>query len=258
MPRGLSVYESAKMQGRLWNPAILRPLFWFDVSDISTLALDSSNKVSQIRDKSGFNRHISQGNSSLLPTYIPVDKSIRAQSDQRLALSSQIAFNGDFSFILVVAALGDIIAAFDSTYSLDFASYGTAWLWAKDSTWGQLGSSGRAATRFESPSFVTINNIMLTTPTLTSFRRTGTNLVFQIGKTVVQKTANSVVAYIDFPIGQIQNNIPVDNRYYEVIAFDRALSDPELQALQGYLSAKYKLEIEPTHPYINNPPLIGC
>lgn len=69
MARGVSRYDEAAQQGRLWTPAQLRPnvSFWCDASDVSTITIATG--VSQWRDKSGNNRHFTQATAANQPSY---------------------------------------------------------------------------------------------------------------------------------------------------------------------------------------------
>ena len=53
--------------GSSWNPLALNVALWYDANDDSSIT-HSSNSVSEWRDKSGSNRHLTQGTSSSQPT----------------------------------------------------------------------------------------------------------------------------------------------------------------------------------------------
>jgi len=69
MPRGVSRLDEARLQGRLWSPALLLPELWLDAADLSTLTIPSTTAVQQWRDKSGYNRHFAQSNANVRPLY---------------------------------------------------------------------------------------------------------------------------------------------------------------------------------------------
>lgn len=52
MPRGVSPLDEARLQRRLWSPEELRPIAWYDASDLSTLTLGASG-ITAWRDKLG-------------------------------------------------------------------------------------------------------------------------------------------------------------------------------------------------------------
>jgi hypothetical protein len=67
MPRGINIYDEAKLQGRLWTPALVRPALWLDAADLSTISVATG--VSEWRDKSGNGRHFTQGTGGTQPTF---------------------------------------------------------------------------------------------------------------------------------------------------------------------------------------------
>jgi hypothetical protein len=69
MPRGVSPVDEARLQGRLWSPALLRTALWLDAADLSTIS--TATGVSQLRDKSGNGRNFTQGTGGTQPTLTP-------------------------------------------------------------------------------------------------------------------------------------------------------------------------------------------
>lgn len=69
MPRGTSRLDEARLQGRLWSPALLAPslALWLDADDLSTITIATG--VSEWRDKSGFARHFRQSTAGAQPAY---------------------------------------------------------------------------------------------------------------------------------------------------------------------------------------------
>jgi hypothetical protein len=69
MPRGISRYDEAAFQGRLWTPkdSGVSIALWLDASDLSTISYGTSG-ISEWRDKSGNNRHATQGTDANRPT----------------------------------------------------------------------------------------------------------------------------------------------------------------------------------------------
>jgi hypothetical protein len=68
MPRGLNPYDEARLQGRLWTPTLARPSLWYDASDLSTIS--TATGVSELRDKSGINRHLTQAVAADQPVFV--------------------------------------------------------------------------------------------------------------------------------------------------------------------------------------------
>jgi hypothetical protein len=73
MPRGVNLYDEARLQGRLWTPDVLRGqdllAQWIDVSDISTITVATG--ISQFRDKSGRGNHPGQVTAGNQSAYSP-------------------------------------------------------------------------------------------------------------------------------------------------------------------------------------------
>lgn len=67
MPRGVSLYDEARLQGRLWTPNVLQPALWLDAADQSTITIATG--VSEWRDKSGNGRHAVQASGTAQPAY---------------------------------------------------------------------------------------------------------------------------------------------------------------------------------------------
>jgi hypothetical protein len=67
MPRGVSLVDEARLQGRLWTPALERPALWLDTFDLAAI-VGVSGAVSQLTDKSGNGRHFTQGVAANRPT----------------------------------------------------------------------------------------------------------------------------------------------------------------------------------------------
>ena len=70
MPRGVSLYDEARLQGRLWAPRV-RPatslLRWWDAPDLSQIQATAAG-VSQLSDKSGNSGHAVQATDARKPT----------------------------------------------------------------------------------------------------------------------------------------------------------------------------------------------
>jgi len=67
MPRGVSLLDEARLQQRLWTPALLRPALWMDAADQSTIT--TATGISEWRDKSGNGRHFTQSVAARQPGY---------------------------------------------------------------------------------------------------------------------------------------------------------------------------------------------
>lgn len=68
MPRGLNPYDEARLQRRLWTPTLALPSLWYDASDLSTIS--TATGISELRDKSGINRHLTQAVAADQPVFV--------------------------------------------------------------------------------------------------------------------------------------------------------------------------------------------
>jgi hypothetical protein len=67
MPRGVSPVDEARLQARLWTPALVLPAVWLDAADLSTITIATG--VSEWRDKSGNGSHATQATAANQPVY---------------------------------------------------------------------------------------------------------------------------------------------------------------------------------------------
>ena len=67
MPRGVSLVDEARLQRRLWTPAVALPAVWLDAADLSTITIATG--VSEWRDKSGNGSHATQATAANQPVY---------------------------------------------------------------------------------------------------------------------------------------------------------------------------------------------
>lgn len=91
MPRGISRYDEAQRQGRLWTPTVLRGLdilqSWQDGDDLSTIAYSSG--VSTWADKSGRGRDLTEAtNKPTLGTMLNARRGITCSITQRMGSAS--------------------------------------------------------------------------------------------------------------------------------------------------------------------------
>jgi hypothetical protein len=67
MPRGTNALDEARLQMRLWTPAIERPAVWLDAADQGTITIATG--VSEWRDKSGNGANATQATAANQPAY---------------------------------------------------------------------------------------------------------------------------------------------------------------------------------------------
>jgi hypothetical protein len=252
MPRGLSEYDSARGQGRLWTPAVLRPDAWFDASDFSTITVATG--VSEWRDKSGNGLNLSP--TSTAPT---------------LKIESQNGLNS-----IAYASTPTVTAAFSKTYTeqSNIAVFKSALSGANRRLWSNLNGSSSEITYIPMrTSFTGASEVYLQS----EFGSTGRagyrfkpdiwNIFYSsISSTQILTAGNgsSVTSYSLTWSGATVTRFghpPYDTwgggELGEVLVYPFAASDAQRQVIEGYMAWKWAIPLAADHPFANRPPLIG-
>ena len=259
MPRGINDYDTARLQGRLWTPIVLRPDFWFDAADPGTVTV-SSNNVTQWRDKSGNGRHLSTG--SLFPSYRLEGKNglnvLSFSDDSLVATGLSINYTQQSTFVAVRP---------DTSISI-------MRIWTQSDAGDDFNLGGNEyipLTRVNDPVIIgayTNGNIRssftiesLTWNILDSVRdasqvQTAVNGTLQSAYSTVWPGRTFTRFGITNTIGGGgTNNYTGD--YAEAIVLPIATSFRERSLVQGYLAWKWAIPLAADHPFANRPPLIG-
>jgi hypothetical protein len=266
MPRGLSDYDSAVIQGRLWTPEVLRPALWLDAADLSTISVATG--VSEWRDKSGNARHASQTTGSLQPgiaastvnglnslsfdgsdDWMQTASSSYAARHYFIAFKSNISSTGFNTFPCLYSARvspnANRTGASDLTSIIGWDINGNNWQNAAgDSTLAEFNAQPVA-------SLSNWNNFNTGSPPPSPV----TNWV--IVENLISNTASGTKI---FCIGA--DTFSTTGRCWnmqmgEMLVFGNAMSLPERTDIVGYLSWKWGIPLAADHPYANRPPLIG-
>jgi hypothetical protein len=270
-------FNSYGMGGRgvrtapLWNPSVLSTALWLDAADSSTITT-VSGAVSQWSDKSGNNRHLSQGNASLRPTW----------SATGLNGKGALNFDGTDDFLQ------------NTDYNLGASAFNYFGVWNPDFAAGGLGSVFLSANGTVASEITLINgnagykNIILRGNTGINgsvFQTRGSDVASLNGPKIVsagwdgaaQDLANYFMrnngADLTMADGGLtgytngENGISVGRRPLQVIApykgsiseflvFTSDLSLANRQLIEGYLAWKWGLaaNLPASHPYYRNPP----
>lgn len=245
MPRGVSRYDEAALQGRLWTPEVLRPSVWFDAADLSTLTLVSGD-ASEWRDKSGNGRHVSQATAARRPTYAQLGLNGRPTLDWGSAINNKglenlsvSNFNPTRYFIVAdydgadpfneyvglvshnAVVLTDIIVTLNS---------GTTWIA------GNFFHNGNPT--------ATVTAL----PTISSPFVLASNFAHNTNRT------NLFIGNDRFFTGLTRG---WRGKISEVLAIDYVPSVAQRQVAEGYLAWKWGITLSASHPFANRPPLIG-
>lgn len=273
----------------LWTPAQLVSEVWLDAADAATITLNGSN-VSQWNDKSGNNRHATQGIASYQPTFVSnVSNGLPAiQTDGGDTL---VIGNRSLLFQNVGRATIAIVVKYvTGTYSINaisaFVSTGTtssqsrfALSASPNTDVTRLGLLGR---RNDADAVVILNSSTARSSILNS-------VAIQIGDAIYSSAqanhfTNGVQDLTDAAFltsGTTQNSVPANAslfsiagagatpppptnplpsgcQLFEVLMFNSTLSTSDRQRLEGYLAWKWGsvASLPAGHPFKNSPPYL--
>ena len=266
MPRGFNDYDTARLQGRLWTPAVLRPAGWWDATDLSTITI--STGVSEWRDKSGNNLNVSQSTASLQPSYVQSAinglPGVTFERDPLAAVFTQFA-SGKYltassysssNFGIVYSIIQTANSAF-TYYPFGFGSssgiYGAGTYTGPDRPQGaQSTGIWDGTSSAESTKLVSLNTPYIgAASAASSARRMRMNGGFE-GSDSTTQTISA------FRIGAQENNgWPMTGSIGEVVITSAFVGIYDVSRLEGYLSHKWAIPLAADHPFANRPPLIG-
>lgn len=274
--RNANAYEEAKFQGRLWTPDVLRPnlSFWQDAADQSTITIATG--VSEWRDKSGNNRHFTQATGANQPSY----------SDTGFLGLPGITFDGTNDNLRLTGISGQIANQ----------THGVHWVFRRISgntggsgynpTVSVMPSNG--ASDFGALHYVKQSNNLgasypyYNAPSSFSYDLTsGTAYNNGIGY-VMSFQANAPSAATAWSVhrnGTLEgstNSIGTPNTSNDGYVLAHQISPARYlncvfaevlmvqntnarirQIVEGYLAWKWGITLDPAHPFVNRPPLIG-
>lgn len=263
MPRGISRYDEAALQGRLWTPkdSGVSIALWLDASDLSTISYGTSG-VSEWRDKSGNNRHATQATDANRPTlsFIDLNNNSTIYHDGiNDVLTANYTYTGsDITVFIVSKALS---GGGSNQRVLSFATPTVA-DWSSTNTFF-IGYQGGNNIRFYRALTVVVASTITTRGTgnwaLHAVTKTGgTATVATNGETPVSGTTSSAgfnftriqTGYVS---GDYQGNLA------EAIVIPSYLDQREQEKFIGYLAWKWGLVniLRAPHPYYSRPPTIG-
>ena len=262
MPRPLNDVDAARIQGRSWTPAVLRPALWLDAADLSTITI--STGVSEWRDKSGNNWHATQGASTNQPAFL------------RDALNglSLVDFDGSNDALVVNAGLTSALSA-NNTYTTAFvvlpdAISGQPVLMHEPvaSTFrflNQIASNGGFFFGDTSANFLTYNfniaaantpSIIVATKSSATVGSLDANGLYRdpdSGTLAATPTMTNSIRIGDYSTGALRYN----GKFGEIFVFTYALDRVQVSQLAGYLSWKWNIRLVAEDEFARRPPLNG-
>lgn len=248
MPRGVSQYDEASLQGRLWSPQELRPLIWLDASDVSTISV--STGVSEWRDKSGNGLHVSQATTANQPSFVANGINGIPAIDWGTAANSKSLTRSSLS--------GYSPARYYGVCDYDGSNPPTGY------------------STIVSHNYTFQSDILQLVSSTTEWWTPSTNKTFLNGAETSSATAlPTVMSPFVFGTDQAPSSSRTDlyvgsdralssrswlGKIGEILALSATPNSREKALIEGYLAWRWGLftSLRSTHPFYNRPPLIGA
>lgn len=263
MPRGISRYDEAAFQGRLWTPerSGVGIAAWFDASDLSTITYGASG-ISQWRDKSGNVRHFNQsvdGNRPILTSIGLNNQSTIYQDGTDDFFNASYTYTGTEITVFLVSRITS--GGGTNARALSFAN-GTTADWSSNDTFFIGYQGGNNIRFFRNATIVAASTI--TTRGTNAFavhaitKTGGTATVSSNGEVPVSGTTSTA----GFNLTYIQTGSGGDysqGDFAEVIVIPSFVTETQRDVFVGYLAWKWGLVdiLRASHPFISRPPTIG-
>lgn len=255
-------------ENRLWTPELLQPAMWFDAADQGTITIDTG--VSEWRDKSGNNRHLSQTTSTQQPAL-----TLNAQNGL-----PALTFDGSNDFMSndSVGAAGLNVVQIISVFRMITGGAN------EDIPMGVGQTSSTSAIRTfyranngTTVGFATWNNDVASsaysydiggnfhvfeawntqraTPNQIRIGRNGSITTYSVGSLNLTADGFSVGSLRGGAVGNYYSNIAVG----EIIVAYSEWSQRDRQLIEGYLAWKWNFpaSLPTNHPFKIRPPYVG-
>lgn len=271
MPRGVSLWDEARLQGRLWTPDVLLPALWLDADDQSTITIATG--VSEWRDKSGNGRHFTQTTTANQPALSTNTFNGRncvrfdGSNDVLTRVPESWAYQYPIAHFCVFRAVS-LVPAYSALADFYTGNTGTVAGWTSliknnnlsafyvGHTTGQASYDGTGALSYMTNTpYIWSSNVGNGFISSWGNGRVDGSFVFtwtgrtNLGVSLVSIGASALFSrYTNWDIAEqiVLNNSSVS-----------AQSAHVRQAVEGYLAWKWGIPLVATHPYVNRPPLIG-
>jgi len=261
MPRGVSRYDEAQLQGRLWTPAAIRSSLvgWWDASNLPSLTL-VSGAASQLDDLSGFGRHLTQGTAGSRPVWTTNDCLAFDGSGDEMATGSAWSATTE----------GEIFIAGVWTDSIGSGTRGTVGMNGRNLS-GMIASAGTTTAHFDwngnsgSNRVTASGTFPVNQRDVWSFTNSVARGLQRIrwNGTTVGSDANGQSPSISGVIywGSYWSSSFSHGGHLCEWLVSRDVSDITAMRVEGYLAHKWGFRVRnlltASHPYRNAPPLIG-
>lgn len=234
-------------QTRFTPTSIANLALWLDASDASTITLDGSNNVSQWNDKSGNGKHATQATTTKRPSYqTAVQNGLNAcrydGTDDCLQVAS-LTLSGQLTIVL--ACKTTTAKPFFVEHSADtnlnqgfYVNGNSPFTIGSNRTATGLFSANAPLSWFGAAAGVAAIRFLgsVVSGSAYSVRKNGVSQA-----TINTTIASSASITNTLNIGARNNGAALasDGDYYEIMIYDRPLTDTEVGTLETYLKAKW-------------------
>jgi hypothetical protein len=246
---------------KLWTPSKILTALWVDAKDSSTITLNGSN-VSQWSDKSGNNRHLTQGTAVNQPTF--VTEAVRFALGQFIGTAgfgtatqrsvfSVNTYDTASSIYQYVWEQGSASVTSGSGLIPRARDAFADWVTGDVVAFGNGFEAGRAP-RFIAPRTQSSGSNIYGVSLGSQENTVRINSVALSAR--VQGAANFAANASNFNISRVTQSLIGD--VAELIYIDGAISTNDRQKLEGYLAHKWGItaNLPADHPYKNKAPMV--
>jgi hypothetical protein len=238
-----------------WTPSNLTTYAWYDASDTNTIT-ESAGAVSQWDDKSGNNRHVTQGTGSKQPT----------TGARTIGTLNVLDFDGGDILMNTSFAVSSLNISFAQVFKSDIisGSAGSFFGFGRAThTEGYIRNAGANLTirgygsRY--PNQAELYFAQDTNPHFSAYVKNGTSSQLATQDGVVSSRTTTVTTFTSqrLALGGQPNDSGYGNGVIaETIFFSSAISEADRQKIEGYLAWKWGLQanLPSDHPYKNSAP----
>ena len=276
MPRGVSRLDEAQLQGRLWTPALLPSLaLWLDASDLSTISIATG--VSQLRDKSGNERHFGQGTAASQLQYRQAGFNGRpclenVSGDTLTIGSSGLGRDVEAITCAIVGShpAGITIAANATEISIAVGTSGQA-RFSMSANPNSTNKYGHASRRLDTDGSTFLSSSTDSLPNRGNPWIRVAQRVYSSGvgnhwtngiqdMTALAGGTLGNTSNTNSSLGSIFTSTPNGTKLSEIVLTHSKITQQEREALEGYLAWHWWGDVNTlpaTHRFRNRPPLIG-
>lgn len=256
MPRGVDPIDEARLQGRLWTPAVLNPAAWYDASDVSTISIATG--VSEWRDKTGKGRHLTQATTANQPAYkgfvVNSRPGIEFDNTNDEMTTSAFTIGTKSTSFLMLMPLSLLSVNRDYITTAGTSNLDAHIIYHRFDIDRISLYSGVVLSS-------TVSTIAVNTPSIVCGVTDGANSQIRHNGSVIisgdagaQSWINGIRLGKSAVVSQYTHAV-----YCEVVVFDKALSVLERQTVEAYLAWRWGMvqKLDASNPYVSAPPMIG-